>query len=121
MQVTETVSEGLKRQLKVIVPAGELKSRVESKLEDLKIKVRLNGFRPGKVPLAHVRQLYGRSVMAEVLEQAVGETSTKALQDRKERPALQPDIKLPEDQGDRRAHDRGRVRPRIHHVVRDPA
>ncbi len=98
MQVTETVSEGLKRQLKVIVPADELKSRVESKLEDLKSKVKLNGFRPGKVPIAHVRQLYGRSVMAEVLEQTVGESSTKALQDRKERPALQPDIKLPEDQ-----------------------
>ncbi|MBI4724274.1 MAG: trigger factor, partial [Rhodomicrobium sp.] len=98
MQVTETVSDGLKRQLKVIVPADELKARVETRLEDLKTKVRLNGFRPGKVPLAHVRQLYGRSVMAEVLEQTVGETSTKALQDRKERPAFQPDIKLPEDQ-----------------------
>ncbi len=98
MQVTETVSDGLKRQLKVIVPAVELKARVETKLEDLKSKVRLNGFRPGKVPLAHVRQLYGRSVMAEVVEQTVGETSTKALADRKERPAFQPDIKLPEDQ-----------------------
>ena len=98
MQVTETVSDGLKRQLKVVVPAGELKARAETKLEDLKNKVRLNGFRPGKVPLAHVRQLYGRSVMAEVVEQAVGETSQQALSDRKERPALQPDIKLPEDQ-----------------------
>ncbi len=98
MQVTETVSEGLKRQLKVVVPANELKARVETRLEDLKTKVRLNGFRPGKVPLAHVRQLYGRSVMAEVLEETVGETSTKALTDRKERPAVQPDIKLPEDQ-----------------------
>ena len=98
MNVTETVSDGLKRQLKVIVPISELKARAESKLEDLKTKVRLNGFRPGKVPLAHIRQLYGRSVMAEVLEQAVGETSAKALEERKERPALQPDIKLPEDQ-----------------------
>ena len=97
MQVTETVSEGLKRQLKVIVPAADLKARVETKLEDIQAKVRLNGFRPGKVPLAHVRQLYGRSVMAEVLEQTVGETSTKALQDRQERPAFRPDIKLPED------------------------
>ncbi len=100
MQVTETVSDGLKRQLKVIVPAGELKARAETKLADLKAKVRLNGFRPGKVPLAHVRQLYGRSVMAEVLEQAVGETSAKALAERKERPAFQPDIKLPEDQAE---------------------
>ena len=100
MQVTETVSDGLKRQLKVTVPAGELKAAAETKLADLKSKVRLNGFRPGKVPLAHVRQLYGRSVMAEVLEQAVGETSAKALAERKERPAFQPDIKLPEDQAE---------------------
>ncbi len=98
MQVTETVSDGLKRELKVTVPAGELKSRAETKLADLQNKVRLNGFRPGKVPLAHVRQLYGRSVMAEVVEQAVGETSAQAIADRKERPALQPGIKLPEDQ-----------------------
>ncbi len=98
MQVTETVSDGLKRELKVIVPAGELKSRAETKLADLQNKVRLNGFRPGKVPLAHVRKLYGRSVMAEVVEQAVNETSSQAIADRKERPALQPGIKLPEDQ-----------------------
>jgi trigger factor len=98
MQVTETVSDGLKRQLKVIVPAGELKARADTRLEDLKTKVRLNGFRPGKVPLAHVRKLYGRSVMAEVLEETVGETSSKALEERQERPAFQPAIKLPEDQ-----------------------
>ncbi len=97
MQVTETVSEGLKRQLKVVVPAADLLSRVETKLVDIKTKVRLNGFRPGKVPLSHVRQLYGRSVMAEVLEETVGESSAKALQERRERPAFQPDIKLPED------------------------
>jgi trigger factor len=98
MQVTETVSDGLKRELKVVVPAGELKSRADAKLADLQHKVRLNGFRPGKVPLAHVRKLYGRSVMAEVVEQAVNETSAQAVADRKERPALQPGIKLPEDQ-----------------------
>lgn len=83
--------------MKVTVPAAELKAKAESRLQDLKARVRLNGFRPGKVPLAHVRHLYGKSVMAEVLEEALGETSTKALEDRKERPAFRPDIKLPED------------------------
>ncbi|KAI95892.1 trigger factor [Rhodomicrobium udaipurense JA643] len=97
MQVTETVSDGLKRQLKVVVPAADLKVKVESKLADLTTKVKLNGFRPGKVPMAHVRQLYGRSVLAEVLEETVGESSMKVLEERKERPAFQPDIKLPED------------------------
>jgi trigger factor len=80
------------------VPADELKARANAKLEDLQARVRLDGFRPGKVPIARVRQLYGRAVMAEVMEEAVGETSSKALEERKERPALRPDIKLPEDQ-----------------------
>ena len=97
MQVTETVSEGLKRQLKVIIPAADLKARVEVEARRPQVEGPAQRVPAGKVPLAHVRQLYGRSVMAEVLEQAVGETSTKALQDRQERPAFQPDIKLPED------------------------
>lgn len=97
MQVTETVAEGLKRELKVIVPAAELKTRAEEKLGDIQSKVKLNGFRPGKVPLAHVRQLYGKSIMAEVLEQTVNETSAKAIEGRSERPAFQPAIQLPED------------------------
>jgi trigger factor len=93
MQVTETLSDGLKRELKVIVPAGDLQTRMEQRLEDLKTRVRINGFRPGKVPLNHVRKLYGKSVMAEVLEEAVNETSVKALEGRDERPAFQPAIK----------------------------
>jgi trigger factor len=98
MHVTETVSDGLKRQLRVTVPASELQTKVNTKLEDIKGKVRLNGFRPGKVPMERLRQMYGRSVMAEVLEETVGQSSAKALEERKERPAVQPDIKLPEDQ-----------------------
>ncbi len=97
MQITETVVEGLKRELKVVVPADELKTRAAKRLEDIKDKVRLNGFRPGRVPIAHVRQLYGKSVMAEVLEQTVQETSAKALEGREERPAFQPAIQLPDD------------------------
>lgn len=97
MQVTETLVEGLKRELKVVVPAEEVRSRADKRLEDLKDRIRLNGFRPGKVPLAHIRQLYGKSVMAEVLEQTVQETSGKALEGRDERPAFQPSIRLPED------------------------
>lgn len=97
MQVTETLVEGLKRELKVVVPADELKTRAAKRLEDIKDKVRLKGFRPGHVPISHVRQLYGKSVMAEVLEETVNESSAKALQGRDERPAFQPAIQLPED------------------------
>ncbi len=99
MQVTETLSEGLKRELKVVIGSDELNERLKTKLDDLKDKVKLPGFRPGKVPVSHLKKVYGRSVMSEVVEQAVSETTSKALSDRNERPAFQPDIKLPEDQG----------------------
>jgi len=99
MQVTEILSDGLKRELKVVIAAGELDSRLNEKLEDIKDKVRINGFRPGKVPKTHLRKVYGPSIMSEVVQQAVVETSSKAISDRDERPAVQPDIKLPEDEG----------------------
>jgi trigger factor len=98
MQVTEILSEGLKRELKVVIAAGELDSRLNEKLDDIKDKVRINGFRPGKVPRTHLKKVYGPSIMSDVVQQAVVETSSKAISDRDERPAVQPDIKLPEDQ-----------------------
>ena len=97
MQVTETVATGLKRELKIIVEQGELGQRFANKLDEVKDQVHLKGFRKGKVPVAHIKKLYGRSVMAEVLQQAVEETSRKAISDRNERPAHQPNINLSED------------------------
>ncbi|MEJ8574667.1 trigger factor [Microbaculum marinum] len=97
MQVTETVNEGLKRELQITVPAGDLDTRLNNRLTDLKDTVRIRGFRPGKVPVAHLKRVYGRSVMAEVVEQTVNETSQQAITDREERPAYQPDIALTED------------------------
>ena len=109
MQVTETVSEGLKRELKVVVPAAELESRLGAKLDDLKTRVRINGFRPGKVPAAHLRRLYGRAVMAEIVQDLVGETSQQAVTDRAEKPAFQPNIVLPEDKAEIEAVMEGRA------------
>ncbi len=97
MHITELNTDGLKRTLKVTVDQTELGERFNQRLDEIKDRVQLKGFRKGKVPLAHIKKLYGRSVMAEVLEQTVRETSTKAISDRNERPAMQPDINLPED------------------------
>lgn len=97
MEVTESTSDGLKRELKVVVPANELADKLTNKLEELKTSVRLKGFRPGKVPVDHLRKVYGRSVMAEIVQETVAETSQKAVSDRQERPAVQPDIALSED------------------------
>ena len=98
MQITETLSDGLKRELKIVIGAQELDERLSSKLDELKDKVHLKGFRPGKVPLDHIKKVYGRSAMAEVVQQAVEETTSKALSGRDERPAFQPNIRLPEDE-----------------------
>lgn len=100
MNVTETNAEGLRRELKVVVGAEELEEKLSSRLEDLKGKARIKGFRPGRVPKEHLRKVYGRSVMAEVVQQAVQETSQKALSDREERPAFQPKVSLPEDEAE---------------------
>ena len=92
MQVTETSSTGLKRELKVVIGQGELGERFQSRIDEVKDQVQLKGFRKGKVPISHIKKLFGRSVMAEVVQQAVEETSRKAITDRNERPAHQPTI-----------------------------
>lgn len=97
MQITEVNTDGLKRMLKVKVDQNELGERFNQRLGEIKDRVQLKGFRKGKVPLAHIKKLYGRSLMAEVVEQTVRETSSKAITDRNERPAMQPAIDLPED------------------------
>ncbi|MBX9862941.1 MAG: trigger factor [Hyphomicrobium sp.] len=97
MQVTETSSEGLKRKLKVVVGADELGERYTAHLDKIKDQVQLKGFRKGKVPIAHIKKVYGRSVMNDVLQEAIRETSSKAIKDRQERPAMMPDISLGEN------------------------
>ena len=97
MQITETTSSGLKRELKVVVGQNELKERFTSRLDEVKNNIQLKGFRKGKVPVAHLKKLYGRSVMAEVVQQAVEETSRKVFEERNERPAHQPNIDFTED------------------------
>lgn len=97
MQITEVNSDGLKRELKVVVGQDELGQRFDRRLDEIKDRVQIKGFRRGKVPVAHLRKLYGRSLMAEVVDQAVKETSTQAITERNERPAMQPAIALPED------------------------
>lgn len=93
MQVTETAPEGLKRAYQVVVPASDLASKHEAKLTELSKTLRLPGFRPGKVPVALVRQRYGKAVLGEVLEGTVGEIAQKVVTDRGLRPAQQPQIK----------------------------
>lgn len=100
MQVTETLSEGLKRELKIVIAADELEKRLGERLETLKNEVQIKGFRPGKVPVTHLRNTFGKRIMPEIVEKAVTESSAKTLEDRAERPALQPKISLAEDESE---------------------
>ena len=102
MQITELSQDGLSRKLRVTVPAATLNDMVTARLRDAAKTVRLPGFRPGKVPLTVMRQRYGRSVLGEVVETAVQETSEKAVAEQGVRTAGQPKIELEsyEDGGD---------------------
>jgi trigger factor len=93
-------SDGLKRELAIVIASAELSGKLASRLDELKNQVRLKGFRPGKVPVDHLRRLYGRSVMAEIVQETVSKTNEQAITERKERPAVTPDIKFTEDQGE---------------------
>ncbi len=99
MQVTETLNEGLKRKLSVTIPAADLNTRLDAKLEELKGQANIKGFRPGKVPTAHIKKVYGRSAMSEVMTDAINESVAETLESRKERAASQPKVDLPQDQG----------------------
>jgi trigger factor len=98
MQVTETLSEGLKREFKVVVPAAELDAKVNERLDDLKGRVRINGFRPGKVPVAHLKRMYGRSAMAEVIEATVRDANNQIVSERGYKLAADPKVTLPTDE-----------------------
>jgi len=100
MQVTETHSEGLKRAYQVLLPAKDLEDRLNTELSGMKDKVQLKGFRPGKVPVAHLRKVYGRSVMAEVVQNAVNEANQKIITDNNLKLALEPQVAFPEDKAE---------------------
>lgn len=98
MQVTETLNEGLKRKLDMSIPAAELNEKLDAKLNELKGRVQLKGFRPGKVPFGHLKKVYGRSAMSEVVREAMNSGIQKTLEEREEKPAQQPEIDLTEDE-----------------------
>ena len=97
MQVTQTLSDGLKREFKVVLPAKDLADRLAAQLEDLKDKVQIKGFRPGKVTASHLLRVYGRSVMGDLVQELVNEGNRKIIEEHKVKLAMQPEIIFPED------------------------
>jgi trigger factor len=93
MQVVEKSADGLSRVWGVTVPAQDLADKLEARIAEITPTLKIKGFRPGKVPTAHVRRLYGKGLMSEVLEQTLSESTQKVLDDNKVRPASEPDLK----------------------------
>ena len=98
MQVTETLNNGLKREIKVVVPKIDLAAKLESRLHGAKDRAKINGFRPGKVPVAHLRKMYGKSFMAEVVNEILSDAPKSLIAERGEKPAMQPQITMSEDE-----------------------
>lgn len=94
MQVTETNTDGLKREFTVVISAKDLNEKTEARLSELGQNIKVPGFRPGKVPMSVLKQRYGQNVMGEVLERAVQDSSAQALQERGIRPAMQPKVEI---------------------------
>jgi trigger factor len=98
MQVKETVADGLKHEFQISVPAADIEAKVDARLVDMKDKVRLNGFRPGKVPVGHLKRLYGRSVAAETIEQLIRDTNAEIFTERGFKLATEPKVTMPTEQ-----------------------
>jgi len=94
MQVTELAAEGLKRQFKIVVPAGDLSAKVDERLTEIARTAQIPGFRRGKVPMSLLKKQYGQALFGEAVEQAVNSSTAKAIEDRGLKPAMQPRVDL---------------------------
>jgi trigger factor len=101
MEVTETLSDGLKREFQIQVPAADLEERLSQRLGELKDQVQLRGFRPGKVPVTHLKKIYGKRVMAETVDALIRELNGKIVSERGLKLATEPKVTLPDEQGDK--------------------
>jgi trigger factor len=98
MEVTETLSDGLKREFHIQIPAADLEARVSQRLNELKDRVQLRGFRPGKVPVTHLKKMYGKAVMAETIDAIIRELNGKIVSDRGLKLATEPKVTLPDQE-----------------------
>ncbi|KAF2992298.1 trigger factor [Methylocystis sp. MJC1] len=95
MQVTQTSSQGLKQEFKVVLPAADLAAKLGAQLAEMQAKAQIKGFRPGKAPIAHLKKLYGKGIMGDVLQEAVNEANRKIVEEHELRIAVEPKLDFP--------------------------
>ncbi|HEY4857624.1 MAG TPA: trigger factor [Xanthobacteraceae bacterium] len=100
MEVKETLSDGLKREFQIQVPAADLEARLSQRLSELKDKVQLRGFRPGKVPVSHLKKVYGKNVMAETIEEVIREANGKIVSERGLKLATEPKVTIANEESE---------------------
>ena len=98
MNVTETKAEGLSREFKVLIPKADLADKLTARITEIQPQVNLKGFRKGKVPASHIKKMFGKSLMAEIVQDLVRTSSSKALEDKSLRPASQPHVHMDADE-----------------------
>ena len=94
MQIKELEAEGLSKTFSVTIPKEDLATKLDAKIKEMQPQVTLKGFRPGKVPAAHIRKMFGQSIMNDIVQEVVNESSQQAINDNKIRPAGNPQIDL---------------------------
>jgi trigger factor len=97
MQMTETHAEGLQRTYSVVVPAADLERQLSAKIAEVQPRVRINGFRPGKVPASHIRKIYGAGFMQDLINEAVQKSTQQSIEKANVRPASEPQLDLKSD------------------------
>lgn len=96
MECVET-NEGLSRMYKISVPKADIQKRLDDRIEEIRPQMNLKGFRPGKVPASHVKKMYGKSIMGEIVQALVDEKTQSAIEEADVRPAGQPEMHMEGD------------------------
>ena len=92
MEITETLTQDLHREFKIVVGSGDLDEKLTGRIAEMQPRLNLKGFRPGKVPVSHLKKTYGKSLMGEIVNKIVNECSEQALKERSLTPATTPRV-----------------------------
>ena len=92
MQITETISEPLHREFTVVVEATDLDAKLTGRLTEMQPKIHLKGFRPGKAPVSFLKKTYGKSLMGEIVNEAINQSSEQVLKEKEIKPATTPRV-----------------------------